>query len=91
MKYSDLINLSINQTMSRTLLTSLTTMLGVLALLVFGGGTIFDFALVMFFGMIVGTYSSIFIAGAFINTWHKKATKRAREATTSKKAVASAN
>ncbi|MDD4098947.1 MAG: protein translocase subunit SecD [Lentisphaeria bacterium] len=78
LSYYDAINLSVNQTMGRTLLTSLTTMLGVLSLLIFGGGAVFDFALVMFFGMIIGTYSTIFIASAFINTWHKRAVRQAK-------------
>ena len=59
-------------------ITSLTTMLAVLALLVFGGGAIFEFALIMFFGVIVGTYSSIFISSSFINTWSKRAAKAAK-------------
>ncbi|MPN22649.1 Protein translocase subunit SecF [bioreactor metagenome] len=76
--YYELINLAVNECMGRTLLTSLTTMLVVLSLLVFGGGAIFDFALIMFFGMFTGTYSTIFIASAFINTWHKRAVRRER-------------
>lgn len=58
----DIINRSINQTLSRTVLTSGTTLLVIISLLVFGGGMIFDFALVMFIGVIVGTASSIFVA-----------------------------
>lgn len=57
-----IINRSINQTLSRTVLTSGTTLLAVVSLLVFGGGMIFDFALIMFIGVIVGTTSSIFVA-----------------------------
>ncbi|MDL2317219.1 protein translocase subunit SecF, partial [Desulfovibrio sp. OttesenSCG-928-A18] len=60
--FSDVINKSINQTLSRTVLTSGTTLFVVMALLVFGGGIIFDFALVMFIGVFVGTLSSIFVA-----------------------------
>jgi SecD/SecF fusion protein len=74
--YYELINLAVNECMSRTLLTSSTTLLAVITLLVFGGGEIFDFALIMFFGIFAGTYSSIFIASAFINTWHKRALRR---------------
>lgn len=55
-------NLSINQTLSRTLLTSVTTLLSIVMLLLFGGGAIQDFALALFIGVIVGTYASIFIA-----------------------------
>jgi len=69
--YRDIINISVNETLSRTVLTSLTTLLVVLTLLVFGGGAINDFAFVMFVGVIVGTYSSIFVASAIISTWHR--------------------
>jgi len=56
------INTSINETISRTLLTSITTLVVLIALLIFGGGTISGFALAMTFGVVIGTYSSIFIA-----------------------------
>ena len=56
------VNESVNATLSRTLLTSFTTLLSVITLMVFGGGSIFDFALAMFIGVVAGTYSSIFIA-----------------------------
>lgn len=69
--YSEIANLSINQTLSRTLLTSLTTLLSVAVLLVFGGGAIFDFALALLIGVLVGTYSSIFIATPVMLLWHK--------------------
>lgn len=59
---SSVINKSINQTLSRTVLTSLTTQIVITSLLFFGGGIIHDFALVMFIGVFVGTYSSIFVA-----------------------------
>jgi preprotein translocase subunit SecF len=58
----DVLNRSVNQTLSRTLLTSGTTLLSVLALLVLGGETLFPFALAMVIGIVVGTYSSVFIA-----------------------------
>ena len=56
------VNESVNATLSRTLLTSLTTLLSVAMLMVFGGGAIFDFALAIFVGVVAGTYASIFIA-----------------------------
>ena len=56
------VNESINATLSRTLLTSLTTLLSVAMLMVFGGGAIFDFALAIFVGVLAGTYASAFIA-----------------------------
>ena len=57
-----ILNQSINQTLSRTVLTSGTTLFVVLALMFWGGGIIYDFALVMFMGVIIGTLSSIFVA-----------------------------
>jgi preprotein translocase subunit SecF len=63
------INISINQTMSRTLLTSLTVFLVTLMLFLFGGKTLNDFSVVMLIGVIVGTYSSIYIASALILIW----------------------
>ena len=59
----EVLNLSVNQTLSRTILTSGTTMLAVLALLFLGGEAIRPFALAMAIGILVGTYSSIYIAG----------------------------
>jgi preprotein translocase SecF subunit len=58
----EVLNRSVNQTLARTLMTSLTTLLAVSALLIFGGAVIRPFALAMFIGVIVGTYSSVFIA-----------------------------
>ena len=70
--YTDIINLSINQTLGRTVLTSLTTLLVVVTLVVFGGGAINDFAFVMMWGVVVGTYSSIFVASTIVASWHKR-------------------
>ena len=70
--YTDIINLSINQTLSRTLLTSFTTLLVALTLYLFGGGAINDFALVMLIGVVVGTYSSVFVASTIISFWHRR-------------------
>ncbi len=58
----DLVNLSLNQTLRRTLLTSCATLLSVLAILLLGGETLRGLSLVLFIGIIVGTYSSIYIA-----------------------------
>ncbi len=69
--YSAIANLSINQTLNRTLLTSITTLLTVTMLLVFGGGAIKDFALALFIGILAGTYSSIFVATPVVLYWHK--------------------
>ncbi len=67
----ELCNLSVNQTMSRTILTSFTVMITVAMLLVFGGGAINDFALTLFIGIITGTYSTVFIATPVVIWWHK--------------------
>lgn len=61
-----IINLSINQTLSRTTLTSGTTLLAVLPLLLFGGSTLFNFSLAVFWGVLIGTFSSIYVAGALL-------------------------
>ncbi len=63
---SDVINQSVNQTLSRSLLTSFTTLLVVVALLVLGGPVIRDFAIAMLVGIVVGTYSSIYVASALL-------------------------
>jgi preprotein translocase subunit SecF len=62
-----LLNRAINNTLSRTVLTSITTMLVVACILLFGGGLIRDFAWALFIGIIVGTYSSIFIASPLVH------------------------
>jgi preprotein translocase SecF subunit len=62
MDIKELLNLSINETFSRTILTSITTFLAVLSIYIFGGITLQSFAFAMLFGVIIGTYSSIFIA-----------------------------
>ena len=72
MSYAQIINTSINSTLNRTLLTSITTALAVLMLLIFGGASIYDFTLLMFLGVVIGTYSSVFIASPIVAFWHKK-------------------
>jgi len=62
----NLVNLSINQTLSRTVNTSITTLLPVLAVFIFGGEVIGNFAFAFLIGIIVGTYSSIYIASAIV-------------------------
>lgn len=69
--FKEICNLSINQTLGRTLLTSLTTLLVVGMLLLFGGGAINDFALTLFIGVIVGTYSSVFVATPVVLLWYR--------------------
>ena len=60
----EVVNLSINQTLSRTIMTSATTLFVVLSLCIFGGAMIHSFALALVIGIVVGTYSSIYVAGA---------------------------
>ena len=61
-----LINLSINQTLSRTLLTSFFTMLVIISLLIKGGDSLYSFSIVFFLGILIGTYSSIYVASSFL-------------------------
>ena len=71
---ADMINTSINQTLSRTLLTSGTTLLVVIALFFFGGEIIHDFSFALLVGIFIGTYSSIFIASVFLVYWDSRNT-----------------
>jgi preprotein translocase subunit SecF len=58
----DILNISMNETLSRTVMTSVTTLLALLAIVVFGGAVLRDFALAMMWGVVIGTYSSLFVA-----------------------------
>lgn len=69
----DIINTSINQTLSRTLLTSGTTLMVVAALFFLGGEIIHDFSFALLVGVVIGTYSSIFIASVFLVYWESRA------------------
>lgn len=69
-----LINLSVNETLSRTVLTSLLTSLAVISLLIFGGAAINSFAVIMLTGIVVGTYSSVAIASSFLYVIRTKKT-----------------
>lgn len=60
----EIMNISINQTLSRTIMTSLLTLFVVVALFIYGGATIQGFALALIIGIVIGTYSSIYVAGA---------------------------
>jgi SecD/SecF fusion protein len=66
MSMIELLDLSMNQTLSRTVLTGVTTLLALIALFLFGGEVISSFVLAMIFGILVGTYSSIFVAGPLL-------------------------
>lgn len=65
------VNLAINRTLTRTILTSITTLLAAVALFIFGAGVITDYALVFIIGIFTGTFSSIFIASPVFYWWHK--------------------
>ena len=68
--FREIINQALNQTLSRTLITSGTVLLATLSLFIFGGGAINDFAFTFLIGIITGTYSSIYIASALVLWWH---------------------
>ncbi len=73
-KYADIVNTSINQTLSRTIMTSVATMLPLVALLFLGGPVLRDFSLVLIVGILVGTYSSIYIVApmaVFYKNWQE--------------------
>src|SRR5437773_12576651 len=66
----EVMNTALNQTLSRTIITSGTVFLATLSLFIFGGGAINDFAFTFLVGIITGTYSSIYIASALVLWWH---------------------
>jgi preprotein translocase SecF subunit len=77
---SDVIDMSINQSLSRTIITSLTTFLVVLILAIFGGQVLFGFSIALVVGVIVGTYSSMFVAAPILVVWgHKFKEKEAEK------------
>ncbi|NOQ41824.1 MAG: protein translocase subunit SecF [Desulfuromusa sp.] len=76
--FSFIVNRSINETLSRTLLTSGTTLMVVLALFVLGGGVIHNFAFAMLIGILIGTYSSIFVASPVLIFWQEKVEARSK-------------
>jgi preprotein translocase SecF subunit len=75
--FLDVVNLSVNQTLGRTILTSSVTMLVVIALLFWGGEVLNDFAFCLFIGFISGVYSTVYIASPLVISWQKRlASKR---------------
>ena len=70
-EYAGIINLSINEVLSRTILTVLTTALALFSLFFFGGSVIHDFCFALLVGLLVGTYSSIFVASPVLSVWKK--------------------
>lgn len=69
MPYNELVDLSINQTLSRTVMTSFTTMLPLFALLFIGGPVLRDFSIALLIGILVGTFSSIYVVGSLVTWW----------------------
>ena len=69
--FKDVMNIALNQTLSRTLITSGTVFIATTSLFIFGGGVINDFAFTFLIGIVTGTYSSIYIASALVLWWHK--------------------
>ncbi len=69
MPLADVINLSINETLSRTIITGLTAVLALAGLTFLGGETLFSFSVAMMFGIVIGTYSSIYVASPIILLW----------------------
>ncbi len=67
--FSETINLSVNEVLSRTVITSLTTFMACMALLLFGGIVLKDFSLALALGIIIGTYSSVFVASPIVAIW----------------------
>ena len=87
MTFAQQMNVAVNQTLSRTILTALTVFFSAAVLLFFGGKTLEDFAFVLFVGVITGTYSTTYVAAAIVVDWTQYAESRVRRA---KKAVAKA-
>ncbi|WP_216317550.1 protein translocase subunit SecD [Deinococcus aestuarii] len=79
--YREIVNTSINQTLSRTVMTSVSTMLPLVSLLIFGGPVLRDFSLILLIGILVGTYSSIYIVApmvVYLEEWKDKRKAGAR-------------
>jgi SecD/SecF fusion protein len=85
LSFRDMVNSALNSTLNRTLITSGTTLLVLIALVLFGGAAIFDFALVMTMGVVFGTFSSLFIASPVLLFFHKREMAREEQVTSSAK------
>ncbi|MBU0517754.1 protein translocase subunit SecF [bacterium] len=75
LKLEEILNISINQTLSRTIITCVTTLFAVVVLFIFGGSVIRDFALAIIIGVVIGTYSSIYIASPILIEWGARSDK----------------
>ncbi|MBA2666366.1 MAG: protein translocase subunit SecD [Trueperaceae bacterium] len=77
--YAQIVDLSVSQTLSRTLITSITTLIPVFALLFFGGSVLRDFSITLLVGIVIGTYSSIFVLAPIV-VWMSSLQRRRRRA-----------
>lgn len=82
--YEIIINSSINEVLSRTIIVTLTVFIVLLALIIGGSHVTFDFCLSLLLGIVIGTYSSIFVASPILVEWHQLATKKVKSTTNSK-------
>ena len=73
--FTEIINISINQTLGRTINTSLATLISIIAIILGGATELYDFAIVLIFGIFIGTYSSIFIAAPFVEIYERYTNK----------------
>tara|TARA_Y100001960_G_scaffold328043_1_gene415849 strand:+ start:6652 stop:7560 length:909 start_codon:yes stop_codon:yes gene_type:complete len=80
-EFRSTVNLSINESVTRSLGTSITTMTVIIAMLLFGGATLRDFLIVLLLGVLIGTYSSIFISAQVLVLWEKRSFLPWRKAT----------
>jgi preprotein translocase subunit SecF len=78
--FKSLVNISVNQTLSRTIITGLTTILSIIVLIIVAGPVIRDFAITLLIGMVVGTYSSVYVASALLIEWDIWRTKHRKVA-----------
>jgi preprotein translocase subunit SecF len=77
--FVNILNRSLTETLSRTIITTLTTMLAVLSLFIFTTGSMKDFALALLVGLVSGVYTTIFIATGFVYLWDREKAKRAKK------------
>lgn len=78
--YESIVNTSLNQSLTRTIITSLTTLIVVLILYFFGGSVIHNFAFALIIGVIIGTYSSIFVASPIVIDWELRSQEKKSKA-----------
>jgi preprotein translocase subunit SecF len=88
--FVNILDRSLTETLSRTIITTLTTMLAVVSLYIFTSGSMKDFALALLVGMISGVYSTVFIASGFVNFWDIQKAKKGKKRLTGSPAVSKA-